>query len=79
MLPLVLYEHRDTRLRADVLARRLMAESEQGNKMVEPVPVNEPDNTLAPAPEPVKRKWTKEEKQEARDRALAAASQTGAG
>lgn len=73
-----LYEHRDTGLRADVLARRFMAESMQGNKMVEPVPVNEPDNTLAPAvTNPKSRKWTKEEKQEARDRALAAASLTG--
>ncbi|HGY5113279.1 TPA: HNH endonuclease [Citrobacter freundii] len=72
-----LYEHRDTGLRADVLARRFMAESMQGNKMVDPVPVNEPDNTPAPTHEPAKRKWTKEEKQEARDRALAAASQAG--
>ena len=72
-----LYEHRDTGLRADVLAHRFMAESMQGNKMVEPVPVNEPDNTTAPTHESAKRKWMKEEKQEARDRALAAASQAG--
>lgn len=72
-----LYEHRDTGLRADVLARRFMAESMQGKKMVDPVPVNEPDNLPAPTHEPAKRKWTKEEKQEARDRALAAASQVG--
>ncbi len=44
--------------------------------MVDPVPVNEPDNLPAPTHEPAKRKWTKEEKQEARDRALAAASQS---
>lgn len=73
-----LYEHRDTGLRADVLARRFMSGSGQGNKIAAPEPVIEPGNTPAPAvTDPTRRKWTEEEKQEARDRALAAASQAG--
>lgn len=73
-----LYEHRDTGLRADVLARRFMSGSVQGNKIAAPEPVSESGNTPAPAvTDPTRRKWTEEEKQEARDRALAAASQAG--
>jgi len=68
-----LYQHRDTGLSADVLARRFIASPDIGNKTLVPEPASRADNNPIPTvTEPTKRKWTKEEKREARDRALAA-------
>lgn len=71
-----LFQHRDTGLPADELARQFMALSGMLDNTAITAPANTPD--ILPHPTetaPATRKWTKEEKQEARDRALAAANQ----